>query len=124
MKMNTPWGCADKVEQIGGGLVSVQTPSHGGIFVPLDSYRKMPVALQCNIYGGRTWFEEDIEWALVALAFPQYFDARSMHYAVGAFEHYAGKAPYASAAEWLATDSDGVRLAKLHATMPAAAAPA
>lgn len=123
MKMNTPWGQADQTKHLGGGLVSVQTPSHGGIFVPVDVYRNMPEPLKCNVYGGGTWFEEDCEWALVALAFPQFFDARSLYYAVQTVAAYADKAPYASAAEWLATSAAGIRLAKDFDKLPAIGLP-
>lgn len=73
-KRYTPWGYADSEKEIGGGIISVSTPSHGGLFVPPLVFNTMPAELKCNVYGEGTWFEEDCEWALVALAFPQYFE--------------------------------------------------
>lgn len=32
--LRTPWGVADDIQHIGGGIYRVDTPSHGGYFVP------------------------------------------------------------------------------------------
>jgi hypothetical protein len=106
MKMHTPWGAADHVKPLGNeGILQVDTPSHGGLFVPRELYRKMPAALQCNVYGGGTWFEEDCEWALVALAFPHLFEPRHLAAARETIAAYAGQTPYAEAAAWLAAQT-------------------
>ncbi len=67
----TPWGQADYTKQIARGIVSYSTPGHGGIHVSPTKQAKMPEALR--IESG--WYEEDCDWALVALAFPEYFIA-------------------------------------------------
>ena len=77
--MNTPWGMSDHVENVGGGILRVDTPSHGGYFVPPELYASMPALLQgSNSYGGGTWFEQDCEWAIVALAFPELFSIKNL----------------------------------------------
>lgn len=76
-------------------------------------YRTMPPALQANVYGGGTWFEEDVEWALVALAFPQHFDARQIAAAVSTINYYKEPGtPYHAAFTWLHTTDQGAERIK------------
>ena len=70
---STPWGGSDHATQYGdGGVVFYSTPSHGGFFVPA-SLRKGMAPEYRNDDG---WYEEDCEWAKVALAFPDLFTPR------------------------------------------------
>ncbi len=70
--MFTPWGHADHVADIGKGIKQVDTPSHGGYYVPCDVLKTMkPEALKT--VAGRGWYEEDCDWCLVALSFPELF---------------------------------------------------
>jgi hypothetical protein len=80
--MNTPWGKADTVTEIGdvGGLkiLSVSTPTHGGIYVPEELCHPIPSRerLWAKRWSGSIcWYEEDCCWAAVAVAFPQFFAA-------------------------------------------------
>lgn len=78
---STPWGQADQIEQIGDGIYFASTPSHGGYFVPSNLLPAIPEQRQQRaLYwsGSRNWFEEDCEWASVALAFPALFDQRAL----------------------------------------------
>ena len=62
----------------------------------------MPAELRCNRYGGgANWFEEDVEWALVALAFPGEFKAKDgLDVAArNTVKHFADT--YPTAAAWL-----------------------
>jgi len=70
-RINTPWGVADHATDYGSGIVFYGTPSHGGFKVPAEMQRGMPEVLR--LPGG--WYEEDGEWARVALAFPDRFTA-------------------------------------------------
>lgn len=98
----TPWGPSQDITQIGRGIFSVSCAGHGGIFVPNDMLLTMPEALRTNCYGGGNWFEEDCEWALVALAFPDLFSA----YAVWiAGQSIRGSDCYKTAAAWLQTEA-------------------
>jgi hypothetical protein len=118
MTIDTPWGRADRVEKVGRGILAVSTPSHGGYFVPQELYDAMPEALRVNPYGRGTWFEEDYEWSLVALAFPDLFEAGQLGYAVKFVKAY--KEPgstYHAAYVWLTTTDAGAAI-RDRATMP------
>ena len=70
----TPWGPAQTVATIAEGITSVTTASHGGILLSEERQAAMPAHLAGrNIYGGGRWYEEDCEWSLVAVAFPEAF---------------------------------------------------
>lgn len=63
--MNTPWGRSDYVEEVAPGIRSVETPSHGGYWLSAERRAQMPAALSLD----SPWYEEDCEWARVAVAF-------------------------------------------------------
>ena len=73
--METPWGASDHVEKIAEGIEFVSTPSHGGY--RLDAERTLRVLH--DFHGPDSglcragWFEEDCDWAYVALTFPVLF---------------------------------------------------
>lgn len=107
-KLNTPWGQADHVKPSGdNGILFVSTPSHGGLFVPDELLGRMPRALKgSNSYSrGKNWFEEDVEWAIPVIAFPEEFPAKECKAAVETIEAYGNKKPgeyLYSAVKWLA----------------------
>lgn len=72
--MDTPWGIADHVKDIGLGIKRVDTPSHGGYFVPDEMLKKMPPATH-KTFAGKGWYEEDCDWCMVVLSFPELFPA-------------------------------------------------
>jgi hypothetical protein len=80
MSIHTPWGMSDSCSPIADGITFYGTPGHGGLLVSTECVAKMHPALarisghgsQC---GGR-WFEEDCEFAAVAAAFPEEFEAK------------------------------------------------
>lgn len=78
--MSTPWGLADWVHQISndGLIISVGTSSHGGIGVS----NTVPMAEHFRALGIKStshlWFEEDCAWSCVTIAFPQYFDQKTI----------------------------------------------
>jgi len=78
--MNTPWGKADSIERIGdGGILSVSTPGHGGYFVPTALLSRIPEDQQRYAQrwsGSRNWYEEDVCFVSVHLAFPELFTPR------------------------------------------------
>jgi len=77
--LRTPWGIADHVTVLDHGIRCVSTPSHGGYYVPPEARKLMPPEA-LNTYAGPGWYEEDCDWALVALSFPKLFpeDARAL----------------------------------------------
>lgn len=115
-KLNTPWGYADQVDEIGDkGILFVSTPSHGGLFVPDELITQMPAELRgSNSYSGKgNWFEEDCEWAIPVLAFPEEFSPEYCKAAVETANMYRkniGTGLYFdSVGQWLATPaSDAV----------------
>jgi hypothetical protein len=65
----TPWGTADVSRRYGEGVVFHSTPSHGGFELSVEANARVHPAW-CN--AGR-FYEEDLDWAKVAHAFPQLF---------------------------------------------------
>lgn len=77
---SSPWGRIDYARQIADGIVSVGTPSHGGIW--LSPQRAAQVDPRWGV-GEPSWLEEDCAWAIAAYTFPEEFRAA---YAVPATE--------------------------------------
>ena len=74
--MLTPWGISDDIKIIADGIRLISTPSHGGIWVSKARLAEMPEKYKTpsSFYKmGGQFFEEDCEWARVALSFPQFF---------------------------------------------------
>jgi len=74
--LDTPWGPAESVQDIGAGILHVTTASHGGYFVPRELNALIPLAWRTHTFVARGmigWYEEDCDWCLVALAFPTTF---------------------------------------------------
>lgn len=100
--ISTPWGASQHSKHLGEGITIHSCANHGGIYVPKVKLLEMPEALRCNCYaGGGSWFEEDCEWALVALAFPHLFTPYNVLMALKTIRN-AGQ-PYTLAALWLNT---------------------
>ncbi|MDH4275685.1 MAG: hypothetical protein OEW08_11640 [Gammaproteobacteria bacterium] len=74
MSIMTPWGWSQTIEQIADGIQFISTAGHGGIRLSVERNREMPDYLR--IQSG--WYEEDVDWARVAIAFPQYFKKQEM----------------------------------------------
>ena len=73
-RTSTPWGKPDHMETIAEGIHFFQTPSHGGYLISEDRYQSMPAHLRdIKTFAGGRWYEEDCDWAIVAMAFPKYF---------------------------------------------------
>jgi len=66
-----PWGEVIEARPIAEGLEWVFTASHGGIHVSSDLLKRMRV--QETPYSRGGFFEEDIDWSLVAVSFPDKF---------------------------------------------------
>ena len=88
--MNTPWGPAQQEENIGMGIISVSTAGHGGYFVPKEIRALMPRAA-LTTFAGPGWYEEDSDWALVALSFPHLFTEEHREMAIRTAEKWHSK---------------------------------
>lgn len=79
---HTPWGHADHVKVIAPGIMHVSTPSHGGLWLSQERTELLRKLFPTfNGYAGLPWLEEDQDWAVDAVVFPQDFDVRSVYYA-------------------------------------------
>lgn len=89
---HTPWGQAQHAEPIGdGGLYSVSTAGHGGIYVPDSLLGHIPPAQRAwaaRWSGSEQWYEEDCCWAAVAVAFPAHFPPVAVGCAHETLDHY------------------------------------
>lgn len=79
---HTPWGTPISVEWMTDAtgkkiaVAFVNTASHGGYYVAPELLSRVPEAwrnITWNGNGKRGFFEEDCDWSLVALAFPELF---------------------------------------------------
>ena len=77
MKLNieTPWGPAEDVTNIADGIDFISTAGHGGYRLSLTRVMEMPEPYRSyEPFCGRAgWYEEDCDWCVVALAYPQFF---------------------------------------------------
>ena len=85
----TPWGPAQTSKEIASGIVRHDTASHGGYYVSPERVAEMPKPLRdFKPWAGSNWYEEDCDWCIVALAFPQFFPADSIPAALATLKNY------------------------------------
>jgi len=68
---STPWGMADDSRRYADGVVFHSSPSHGGFELSAEANTKVHPAWR----NADRFYEEDIDWAKVAHAFPGLFTA-------------------------------------------------
>jgi len=85
-KSHSPWGEVQHAEQYNADatIVSVSTASHGGIWVAPE----LNANIHYTIRNNDGWYEEDCEWSIVALTFPQIFTGFERDIAEGALRDY------------------------------------
>lgn len=66
---STPWGGSQGATVYAEGITCHSTSGHGGFKLSGDRNRHVHPVLRKEA----AWYEEDIEWAIVALTFPQFF---------------------------------------------------
>jgi hypothetical protein len=84
MNMETPWGEAQTVRDIGDGILQVTTACHGGYFVPQELLYRIPESQRdyaAAWSGSGNWFEEDDAARFVEIAFPEHFAAQRVDWA-------------------------------------------
>jgi hypothetical protein len=69
MTASTPWGGSQMATIYVEGIVSHSTSGHGGFHLSSDRNRFVDASVRSE--GG--WYEEDCEWAVVAITFPDVF---------------------------------------------------
>ena len=69
--MHTPWGPAQTARHLAPGIGWVTTAGHGGCVISSSRLELMPECLRLEECPGRTglFFEEDVEWCRVFVAF-------------------------------------------------------
>jgi hypothetical protein len=82
--MRTPWGVSQSVTEVYPGIQSVSTAGHGGY--KLDRKRNAMVHEAWRNVGG--WYEEDCEWAIVALTFKYEFPAETVEGAIKTLKNW------------------------------------
>ncbi len=98
--LSTPWGAADHGVELLPGVVQVSTPSHGGFHLSFHRRAALPLLIQDvpTFCSDPCWFEEDCDWALVAIGYPALFTDRQLYAAV----HTVRQTSYhKAAAVWL-----------------------
>lgn len=78
----TPWGISDSVVIFADGIELYHTPSHGGFWLSNERLKELPDYMSDIAENGR-WFEEDCNWSVIPLAFPDYFTTAEIAKAVG-----------------------------------------
>jgi hypothetical protein len=66
---STPWGGSQMAVIYAEGVVAHNTAGHGGIHLSPDRNAKIHPLLRKDT----PWYEEDCEWAIVAISFPELF---------------------------------------------------
>jgi len=84
MATSTPWGMSDQKKRIAVGIMFYGTPSHGGFHVSAKKNELIPSYFRSK----DGWYEEDTEWAFVALSFPQYFSQQDSEDAALTVKNY------------------------------------
>lgn len=80
---HTPWGKPQTTTETAEGITFFRTPGHGGYH--LDPKRQRIVQRlfpDHRPFAGGPWYEEDQDWAVVALAFPESFDVTGLRAAI------------------------------------------
>lgn len=80
----SPWGRVQHWTNIASGIAFASCAGHGGFKLSRARNARVPAAVRRP--GG--WYEEDCEWALVALVFPEAFSADSRTQAVYTAKDY------------------------------------
>lgn len=99
--MYTPWGHSQHSTKIAVGIRFYSTASHGGIHLSPKRELELPEAIKKCASEFSPWFEEDLNWALVCLAFPQHFNQKQCKDAIEMIttwsepaEKYPGYVPF------------------------------
>jgi len=69
LSCSTPWGASQLATIYADGVVSHATAGHGGFHLSAGHNARVHPMLR----NDAPWYEEDVEWAIVALTFPDLF---------------------------------------------------
>lgn len=86
-KTETPWGTADYHRQIAEGIDWYSTPSHGGFILSNERLEAMPDRFKnFKPWAGPVAFEEDCDWVVAVLSFPDCFEPQMVRDAQQSFD--------------------------------------
>lgn len=75
--VHTPWGQPDSFKEYAPGIIQYSTPSHGGFFLDAERNAQVNTAFnQAGSFAGQRragWYEEDCDWSIVVVTFPEFF---------------------------------------------------
>lgn len=72
-----PWGIIQAQHDVAPGIVHVTTAGHGGFWLSPVQRANMPAQYRSiPTFAGGDWYEEDCDWSIVALSFPEHFTAQ------------------------------------------------
>lgn len=66
----TPWGLAEQTAHLGNGVLSLQAPGHGRLFIPDNVFHKIAEAVRKTLFAettapGANWAEGDCDLPIV-----------------------------------------------------------
>lgn len=85
-KITTPWGDSQHETRIAVGVTHYVTSEHGGF--KLSHFRNKVIKKKLpnfRPFGGECWYEEDLDFALVIMCFPQFFEVEAYQLALTIF---------------------------------------
>lgn len=99
----TPWGESDGYErEFAPGLILFSTPSHGGFWVGPERNKVITDRFPgFKPFAGPGWYEEDTDWAIVVVCFPEYFKPHHIRGAIKIIR--SGSDYWAAVAPWFDT---------------------
>ena len=93
--MHPPWGASQHTTQITPEIIRVSTASHGGYHCTGKAQQRIETLFPgFQPWAGPGWYEEDCDWAIVALAHPEHFDDRAIYHAVATVQNTHASSGY------------------------------
>lgn len=85
----SPWDKIQRALEVAPGIVFVSTAGHGGYWISSARRQSMPAAIrQIETFAGGNWYEEDCDWSLIVLAFPDLFPPAACDAAIRMAKHH------------------------------------
>jgi hypothetical protein len=86
----TPWGAAQTSKSYGEGITFYSTAGHGGFYVTPKLNALIPEYFRLGAWsnGAKGWYEEDCDWAIVVVVFPERFTPEDVAAAKDLLAHY------------------------------------
>lgn len=87
----SPWGTPHHVEHYADGIDFVTTASHGGFHLSVERNALVPAEWKAATFchqGNTGWYEEDADWCIVLLTFPDVFTERERAQAQRTFDDW------------------------------------